>query len=133
MPNNNQSFDNCYLLQYSIVDGRMVIHEKGIRSISKVVPTNGNEPFYGVDRGTKYGIRKLIGTTHWAIVDATDLSNMKIIHTDAYPEISSPQLIKARGHYIIVRSSPTNIKLYISRHKSFQEMRRNMKRRSAGS
>lgn len=130
----NNAWNNCYFVQYSIDKGKIKIHPRGIRNIYPVTPKGGNAPFYGVTGGTKYGIRKLKGTTHWGIIDASDLSKLKFVHTDAYPEVNSvPQVIKSRGHYVIIRSSPSNVKLYISKHQSYQQMRKDMKRRQAGS
>lgn len=116
---------NCYFIQYSLnEDNTMNIHPKGIRAIQRMQNNKYNTYFYGAERGTKYGIPKLKDTTHWAIVDASDLSNMKIVYANEYPQPrQAPQLARSRKHYIIVRSTDKYIKFYISQFSSVQKMR----------
>lgn len=127
--NSQNPWSNCYLVQYSLnPDNTMSIHPKGIRAIQKLKNERYNTYFYGAERGTKYGIPKLKGTTHWAIIDATDLSKIKIVHGNAYPETKhTPQLARSRKHYIIVNSTDKYLKFYISEFSSVQKMRQHFK------
>lgn len=127
------NWENCYLVQYKPTrNKKMDIAPRGIRAITKIDHPVYDTHFYGAERGTKWGINKLKNTTNWAIVDMTNPDKPVIIHSDNYPKLGEVKVIKTKNKdYIIVQGSNKFFKFYISEHSSYNDMRKNTKRRKA--
>lgn len=120
-------FNNVVFVQFSLTkNNKPNIPYNGIYNLKLVnnslIP---GETFIGLERGTRYGMTKLKGCTHWGLVDISNPESPRMIHHAPFLEDKNPTVVRMRSHYIIIRStSQKHFKFYISKNKSYRDMRK---------
>lgn len=121
-----QTFKNVVFLQFSLdSDNHVVLPKNGIYNLillhNKKYP---KEQFIGLNRGSKIGVKKLKDCTHWGLFDVSNEDKIKVLHTAAFTTSRTPQVIRFRNHYAIMKNrGETFFTFVISNHKSYADMR----------
>lgn len=112
-------FSNTHIVQYAIgVNG--TIDPKWSRPLknmeNKII---SGMHFWGV-QATPYGIRKIKKATHVGIFDLSLTDDKALLFSFEMPtENIRRKVIPIKNHFLILKTSPTYMKITISEHKSY--------------
>lgn len=119
------TFDNCILVQFNLKSSKKI---NPLRANPLVLITSHryieNAQFWGVSKGSKYGVYVDPQATHWGIFDLTDQDNPKLLLSDKFEDTPRVRKIyKIKGMYAVMKKCSKYYKFQIANFSSIKELK----------